>query len=63
MAGKFVRICPKCKSNDLSHDMSVGAIARGSVYNSYKCNKCGYTGIFFPEIREKGKAGKRKKVK
>jgi predicted nucleic-acid-binding Zn-ribbon protein len=61
MPKKFVRVCPKCRSMDVSHDMSVEAIARGSVFNNFKCNKCGYTGIFFPEIKEMGKARKRKK--
>lgn len=44
------RICPKCKSIDVSPDLSVESFAQGSVFNRYICNKCGYSGIFFPEI-------------
>jgi len=52
---KFVRVCPKCRSRDLSHDMSVQAFGRGAEFNSFKCNKCGHTGIFFPEVKERNK--------
>jgi len=45
----MVRICPKCKSTDVSRDLSAAAYARGSIFNQYRCNRCGYTGIFFPE--------------
>lgn len=53
MPKKFVRICPKCKSMDLSIDLSVQSYARGSFFNQFKCNKCGYSEIFFPEVLRK----------
>ncbi len=53
MERKF-RVCPKCRSTDVSRDLSAAAYARGSIFNQYRCNKCGYTGIFFPETDEKG---------
>ena len=43
-------ICPRCKSFDVSSDMSVASFAQGSVFNDKVCNKCGYSGQFFPEI-------------
>ncbi|MBR9701269.1 hypothetical protein GOV11_05390 [Candidatus Woesearchaeota archaeon] len=44
-----MRFCPRCKSEDISPDLSVNAIGKGSIFNSYICNKCGYSGEFFPE--------------
>ncbi|MBN2368453.1 hypothetical protein JXC34_05535 [Candidatus Woesearchaeota archaeon] len=46
------RICPKCKSKDISPDLSAQSYARGSIFNQFKCNACGYTGEFFPEVEE-----------
>ncbi len=48
-----IRICPKCKSKDVSADLSAQSYAQGSFFNQYKCNKCGHTGQFFPEISKK----------
>ena len=48
------RICPKCKSKNIEADLSAHSFAQGSVFNQYKCNKCGYAGMFFPEINKKG---------
>jgi len=45
--GKMIRICPKCKSKDVGMDTSFAA------ENQYKCYKCGFTGMFFPEVDEK----------
>lgn len=53
MPKKLKRICPRCKSTDISSDLSAQAYGKGSFFNSYKCNKCGYSGQFFPEIIEK----------
>ena len=39
---KKIKICPKCKSNEISPDLSVQSFAKGSVFNQYKCNKYGY---------------------
>jgi hypothetical protein len=44
------RICPRCKSMDVSADMSSQAVAIGTFNNSYICNKCGFESMFFPEI-------------
>lgn len=54
MKNKTKRICPKCKSEDISSDLSAHSFAQGSIFNQYKCNKCGYAGMFFPEINKKG---------
>jgi transposase-like protein len=47
MAEKFIRICPKCKSRDITLDVSTLS------YNRYKCKNCGYAGVFFIEVSEK----------
>jgi len=52
------RICPKCKSTDISPNFSARAYAKGSFFNEFKCNKCGYTGQFFPEVEVKKKKKK-----
>lgn len=49
---KTKRICPKCKSSNICPDLSADSFARGSVFNQYKCNECGYGGIFFPEVMD-----------
>ena len=53
MPKKYIQICPKCKSTDISKDFSAQAYGRGTFFNQYKCNNCGYSGQFFPEISEK----------
>jgi len=50
-----IRICPKCKSKNIKADFSAHSFAQGSVFNKYKCNNCGFAGIFFPEIDKKSK--------
>tara|TARA_Y100000310_G_C20689135_1_gene821038 strand:- start:291 stop:491 length:201 start_codon:yes stop_codon:yes gene_type:complete len=60
---KYVKICPKCGSKDVSSDLSVASIARGSFQNDFKCNKCEYKGMFFPEIGESKLKEYRKKLK
>lgn len=44
------RICPKCKGRDIKSDLSSHSFAQGSIFNKFKCNKCGFEGIFFPEV-------------
>jgi hypothetical protein len=55
-------ICPKCKSTNVSNNLSSMAVATGTFLNEHKCNSCGYVGIF-PEVEvEKQKLiSKRKK--
>ncbi len=48
---KSKRICPKCKSKNISADLSASSFAKGSVFNQFKCNNCGYIGIFYPEVK------------
>jgi transposase-like protein len=56
----MTRICPKCKSKNVSVDLSVRAYGQGSIFNSYTCNDCGYTSILFPEITKEKKVKKKK---
>ena len=61
MIPKRILICPKCKSTDVSSNMSALAIGMGSFQNEHKCNKCGYESMFFPEIEvEKSKKNTKK---
>ena len=58
-----VRICPKCNSKDISTDFSnAGLVGTGLFQDSFKCNHCGNTGRFFPEV-EINKVHHIKKVK
>ncbi|HDP74172.1 MAG TPA: hypothetical protein ENN46_04450 [Candidatus Woesearchaeota archaeon] len=47
-----MRICPVCKSPDVENDLSVQSLGSGEVFNRLRCRKCGYSGVFFPEIRD-----------
>jgi transposase-like protein len=47
------KVCPKCKSTDISPDLSISSYGSGTFFNAYKCNKCGYSGMFFPEVKKK----------
>tara|TARA_Y100000310_G_C20700313_1_gene829095 strand:- start:2163 stop:2330 length:168 start_codon:yes stop_codon:yes gene_type:complete len=51
MSEKLIRICPRCRSTDIHADLSTQAYIRG--FNEHICNKCGYTGQFFPAVDEK----------
>jgi len=51
------QICPRCKSKDISPDLSASAITLlNNNFTNYKCNKCGYKGTFFPIIEKVGKS-------
>ena len=60
---KKIRQCPKCGSHDVEPDLSAHAFGSGTVFNRYKCRKCGYTGIFFLEVDKKAFRSKAKKTK
>ena len=49
---KSKRICPKCKSKNVSPDFSLKTFGEASEFNKYKCNDCGHSSIFFPEIEK-----------
>lgn len=55
---KYTCICPKCKSNNVSPDFSLRTFGEKSEFNKVKCNKCGYSSIFFPEIKKINKNSK-----
>ena len=52
---KHIRICPKCKSKNVSPDFSLQTFGEKSEFNKWKCNKCGYSSIFFPEVKKSNK--------
>jgi len=52
---KNVLICPRCKSTKVApHPKGKHKVKHGQVfeatYTKHVCEKCGYTGNFFPEI-------------
>ena len=50
---KSKRICPKCKNENVSPDFSLKTFGEQSEFNKFKCNDCGYSSIFFPEIEKR----------
>ena len=46
------RICPKCKSYNVSLDMTTETLMGQSTLRHFKCNECGFISAFFPEINE-----------
>ena len=46
---RYVKICPKCKSENVSPDFSLRTFGEQSEFNKYKCNNCGHSSVFFPE--------------
>jgi len=49
---EIIKICPRCGSEDISPDLSLDNYSSGKIFNSYKCNNCGYSGQFFIEIEK-----------
>ena len=47
------RMCPKCKSTDVSLDWEAETSLGLSTLRHFKCNECGFVGTFFPEIDKK----------
>lgn len=50
MKNERVRVCPVCNSTDVCLDFSNAALVRFGGLSVYRCNHCGNTGQFFPEI-------------
>jgi|Deesub1362A_J573_1020465.scaffolds.fasta_scaffold02331_8 hypothetical protein len=49
-SSKYIKLCPICNSVDVSPNFSVpAAVASGALY-SYRCNRCGFVGLGFPEV-------------
>jgi predicted nucleic-acid-binding Zn-ribbon protein len=44
---KTITICPKCNSPDIRQETSISGWL---LPESWKCDKCGYTGILVKEI-------------
>jgi hypothetical protein len=56
---RWVKVCPKCGSKGVVGDDSVPVFASTGLFNSIKkCENCGHTGVFFPEV-PKNKAPKK----
>lgn len=47
---KYVKICPQCKSKNVSPDFFIKTFGEKSEFNKYKCNNCGFNSTFFPEV-------------
>lgn len=48
---QYTMICPKCNSIDVNIDKSNPLQATLGLPVIYACNKCGYSGNIFPEIK------------
>ena len=56
---RWVRVCPKCGSEDVTTDDKAGMWKfSGGTLSMYNCRKCGFRGALFPEDKKpvKGKA-------
>jgi hypothetical protein len=51
---KYVMVCPKCKSPDISIDRSNPLQGSMGLPSMYVCNKCDHTGYSFPEVEISG---------
>ncbi|MBE8539594.1 hypothetical protein [Geoglobus acetivorans] len=49
---EYMRVCPRCLSSDVEPDLYTPAAVAYGALNSYRCNSCGHTGVFFPEFRK-----------
>ncbi len=48
---EYIQICPKCGSPDIEVDFTnAAAVSAGFIGQVKKCNYCGHTGKFFPEV-------------
>ena len=47
---KYVMICPKCKSTDISRDHTNIIEDAMGLPSMFTCRKCGFTSHVFPEI-------------
>ena len=48
---EFIMVCPKCKSPDVAIDKTNPLQPSFGLPPKYICNKCGYSGYNFPEIK------------
>ncbi len=61
MTGDFVRVCPKCKSTNISYDNSDLLIPAVGTMPRFVCQDCDFTSNIFPEIK-KSSVGKLEKT-
>ncbi|MFP4119121.1 MAG: hypothetical protein ACLFTH_03640 [Candidatus Woesearchaeota archaeon] len=47
---KYIRVCPKCHSSDISVDKSQHGLDVIGQISSYVCDNCGFSGNIFPEV-------------
>lgn len=50
---KFKRMCPVCNSTDVKADTTNPVGVTTGLLETFKCNRCGNTGNFFPEVDAK----------
>lgn len=46
---RHMRFCPRCKSKDVSPDLSERSAFGQGTMDAFVCNECGYSGTFFPQ--------------
>lgn len=47
---KYIQVCPKCKSTDISRDTSNILEGVAGLPSKYICHNCNHTGLVFPEV-------------
>ena len=47
---KYVTVCPKCGSKDVSFERNPAYAASGLLNNFKECDNCGHHGMLFPEV-------------
>lgn len=60
---KYVTICPKCGSADVSPENDPAYVASGLSNQFMQCNNCGHHGMVFPEVPESQVPKKPKNIK
>lgn len=52
MKEKWVKVCPKCGSKDITIVSLKSKFIVFGIPTQYRCNKCGYLSFIIPEIIE-----------
>ncbi|MFW6378751.1 MAG: hypothetical protein ACOCZV_01900 [Nanoarchaeota archaeon] len=53
--GEYSRICPVCNSSEVRDDPSNQTIRYIGQIETMICDNCGFTGTFFPEVKDSKK--------
>ena len=59
LEGERVYLCPKCKSREVGKVRGFSNLF--GIFPSWKCNKCKYTDVVFPQLNSRKSVIKKKK--